>query len=216
MRTKPRPSFSLSSLFGGSSKKNKDAKSTKGSSATTFSNQSTSAPQPYRAQGNGPIRKEYEILGLQSDPRKVYYQPAARPEQSYAHAPPPSKKPSYVPQKPTKQTTHKPKAPTVAPHPSARKPVPSQRPHPHPQRGAPAPLRVPLRSPDLERGHPISPVSPISSSASLRTFVTRSSGVFPRGREPNAIDDYDEHVLMLPTPPKAAKSYGNYRVMPRY
>ncbi|KAL4873701.1 hypothetical protein BDV12DRAFT_51722 [Aspergillus spectabilis] len=209
MRTKPRPSFDLRSLFSRSSKKDTNAKPAKSSSATPFDNNYTSTPRPFRANAAAPVKKEYQILGVQSDPRKAY--PSTQHQQPYSQAPPPSKKSTYTPSKHTLQITRKPKPSAIQTHPQSRNPAPSRRPAP---RYAPAPpLRLPLhqlRSPDLERGHPLSP------TASLRTFATRSSGVFPHGMEPYAVDDYhDDQVLMLPSPPKAARSYGKYRVMPR-
>jgi hypothetical protein len=63
------------------------------------------------------------------------------------------------------------------------------------------PLSIP--KPEPEAGGPPSP------TLSYRTFVTRSSGIFPWGTEPHVIEeDAASEVLVLPTPPQFARSYG--------
>ncbi|KAL4738012.1 hypothetical protein BDV11DRAFT_144835 [Aspergillus similis] len=50
---------------------------------------------------------------------------------------------------------------------------------------------------------------PLSPTISHRTFVTRSSGIFPWGTEPHVVEeDAASEVLVLPTPPHFARSYG--------
>ncbi|KAL4989345.1 hypothetical protein BDW68DRAFT_72345 [Aspergillus falconensis] len=62
-------------------------------------------------------------------------------------------------------------------------------------------LSVP--EPEPEAGVPLSP------TLSYRTFVTRSSGIFPWGTEPHVVEeDAVSEVLVLPSPPQFAHSYG--------
>ncbi|KAL6234464.1 hypothetical protein BDW75DRAFT_241078 [Aspergillus navahoensis] len=60
-----------------------------------------------------------------------------------------------------------------------------------------------VSEPEPEAGVPLSP------TPSYRTFVTRSSGIFPWGMEPHVVDeDAVSEVLVLPSPPQFARSYG--------
>ncbi|KAL4875354.1 hypothetical protein BJY04DRAFT_224128 [Aspergillus karnatakaensis] len=216
MRSSQSSGFSLRSLFGLDSKKDKKGKSGKGVAATPFDNNYTSTPRPFRA--NGPIKKELQVLGIKNDPRKAYPAPT-RPQPKYSHPPPP-KQPTYAPRKPVpvSKASYRPQTPAYLPRPQASIPVPFRQLPKHRNNSGP---KFPLITPGSEKGRRM------SSTASVRTFATCSSGVFPNGREPYVVDDYSEEVLMLPTPPKSVKSgksvksakstksYGKYTVMPR-
>ncbi|KAL4899496.1 hypothetical protein BDW74DRAFT_183603 [Aspergillus multicolor] len=65
----------------------------------------------------------------------------------------------------------------------------------------------PAPTPEAESGTG----APLSPALSYRTFATRSSGIFPWGTEPHAVDveeDAVSEVLVLPSPPHFAHSYG--------
>ncbi|RDW76631.1 uncharacterized protein DSM5745_06623 [Aspergillus mulundensis] len=75
---------------------------------------------------------------------------------------------------------------------------------------SPSREHFPAPSPEADPGTG----APLSPALSYRTFATRSSGIFPWGTEPHAVDveeDVVSEVLVLPSPPQFAHSYGYER-----
>lgn len=222
MRIKQGPGLTIRSLFSRRSKQAKNEKSPKRCS-TSGSDHSDSLRTRPRA-----LDKELEILGLLVDPRKEipptpiphYYSHShsqPRPSSASARRPktattPPPHNLSLYPGVHTYQDSeyqgqehrestasstqsheypHHPPSPLLPPTPSLWLPLQTQR---APQQPA---------EPDLS--------IPSSPALSSRTFATRSSGIFPWGAEPHAVEDdtlLDDQVLVLPSPPRFARSYG--------
>lgn len=229
MRTKQSPVLTIRSLFSRRSKQAKNEKSSERCS-TSASDHNDSVSMFRTARPTKALDKELEILGLLVDPRKElqptpilqhsHSQP--RPASASARRPktatPPPHNLSLFPAVHTNQgseyraqehdTTssssstqshdeppHHPPSPLLPPTPSLWLPLQTHRASQQPA------------EPDLS--------IPPSPSLSYRTFATRSSGIFPFGAEPHTVDDgtvsdtlLDDHVLVLPSPPRFARSYG--------
>ncbi|KAL4782034.1 hypothetical protein BJX76DRAFT_306380 [Aspergillus varians] len=220
MRTKHGAGFTLRSLFSRCSKRARSGKGAKRTSIST-NNDSTLILQTTSAKAIFPLDKELEILGLLTDPRNTESQPISW----------------YSPSSPAAACTL---SNTKTPHTYTLPPI-----YPHPQLGLeeqdedaitpsrqsllpppPSPLLPPAPSlwPPLqssrsgqESAEIDNNVPPSPSAQSYRTFATRSSGVFPWGMEPRAVEDggayvadtlSEDQVLVLPSPPRFAHSYG--------
>ncbi|KAL2835680.1 hypothetical protein BJY01DRAFT_68041 [Aspergillus pseudoustus] len=193
------------------------------------------------------VDKELEILGLVADPRAPlppahapqyeshdrFYQSAPQPSsttstlvipiQAQAQASQSHLKPQLQLQTETcdilpakrYETPLTPNSPLLPPPPSLW--LPLQRPlptSPKSEHGT-GPTRV-----ETEVELYADNMTPLSPSLSHLTFATRSSGVFPCGLEPYAVDDTsgpvadwksEDTVLVLPSPPRVVRAYGYAR-----
>lgn len=222
MRIKQNSGLTICSLFSRRSKQAKNEKAPK--RCSTSASDHNDALRTARPKA---LDKELEILGLLVDPRKElpptpipgYSHSQPRPSSASARrpktaTPPPHnlslfpavhtyQDPDFQEQEHDEFTTsstqthepHHPPSPLLPPTPSLWLPLQTQR---APQQPA---------EPDLS--------IPPSPALSYRTFATRSSGIFPWGTEPHTVDDgiasdtlLDDQVLVLPSPPRFARSYG--------
>lgn len=225
MRIKQNPGLTIRSLFSRRSKQAKNEKAPK--RCSTSASDHNDFGSTLRTARPKALDKELEILGLLVDPRKELPQTPiprcshSQPRPSSASArrpktatPPPHnlslfpavhtyQDPDFQEQEHDESTTsssqthepHHPPSPLLPPTPSLWLPLQTQR---APQQPA---------EPDLS--------IPSSPALSYRTFATRSSGIFPWGTEPHTVDDgiasdtlLDDQVLVLPSPPRFARSYG--------
>ncbi|KAL4915139.1 hypothetical protein BDW62DRAFT_133315 [Aspergillus aurantiobrunneus] len=227
MRIKNGLGFTLCSLFSRRSKKGKKGKLTKRCSTvpSTSNDPMLMLPIP-KPQKSIPLDKELEILGLLEDPRKESAPltcnspsgPACTLNTAASHAtslvfPVVQMQPNSQKQYQSRDDTifsrqshispsFHPPSPLLPPPPSLWLPLQQQ-----PQESQ---ERTSVQNPaETENTIPLSPV------LSYRTFATRSSGIFPWGMEPHTADDGFEadtlsegNVLVLPSPPRFARSYG--------
>ncbi|KAJ0425956.1 hypothetical protein BJY00DRAFT_274080 [Aspergillus carlsbadensis] len=241
IRIKAGPGF-FRALFSRRSKRGRNGKLVKESSSSTNSADDVASVRPAVNQKTMVlVDKELEILGLLTDPRNPPSMPKCQ-NQIHQSAPQPSSttstlvvpgcgqsSKSYLEPHPHIQTESydtlparryeplTPTSPLLPPPPSLRLPVqrPSPAVRPSSERGA-APTRI-----ETEDTYPYTDaMAPISPSPSHLTFATRSSGVFPCGFEPYAVDDgacpvsdrmSEDTVLVLPSPPRVVRAYGYAR-----
>lgn len=238
MRIRYGQSFTIRGLFSRRSKRGRKAKrcstirDDNGSSASASTSASTIRPPRLQSIQ---LSKELEILGLLSDPRSgqeatsaswlssspastLHVAASASPAPSYSLFPAVDEQSTpgllqkdyeyddvddddayYTEQEQTilsqqiPQTSY-PTSPLLPPPPLLSV---------HARNPAQEHVSLSIPKPDSEAGVPPSP------TLSYRTFVTRSSGIFPWGTEPHVVEeDAASEVLVLPTPPPFARSYG--------
>ncbi|KAL4754928.1 hypothetical protein BDW72DRAFT_189546 [Aspergillus terricola var. indicus] len=238
MRIRYGQSFTIRGLFSRRSKRGRKSKrcstirDDNGSSASASTSASTIRPPRLQSMQ---LSKELEILGLLTDPRAgqeassaswlssspastLHVAASPSPAPSYSLFPAAHNQPAPDPfrneyeyddyddddayyseqeqpffSRQTHQTSY-PTSPLLPPPPSLSLQVRS-----------PAREHVSLSVPEPEPEADI----PLSPTLSYRTFVTRSSGIFPWGTEPHVVEeDAASEILVLPTPPQFARSYG--------
>ncbi|KAL4816324.1 hypothetical protein BDW67DRAFT_184819 [Aspergillus spinulosporus] len=238
MRIRYGQSFTIRGLFSRRSKRGRKAKrcsiirDDNGSSASASTSASTIRPPRLQSIQ---LSKELEILGLLADPRTVH---EASPESWLSSSPASTLRVADSPFPPTSYsffpTAHKQSAPGPfqkayecddddAYYTEQDQPVISRQTRQNSQTSYPTspllppPPSFPLQTRSPAREHvslsipepkPEAGVPP-SPTLSYRTFITRSSGIFPWGTEPHVVEeDAASEVLVLPTPPQYTRSYG--------
>ncbi|KAL3467657.1 hypothetical protein BJX64DRAFT_248268 [Aspergillus heterothallicus] len=240
IRIKSGPGF-LRTLFSRRSKRGRNGKLAKGCSSTHSNDDVVSMHSTGTKRTMIMVDKEFEILGLVTDPRIPPVPTSQHENRVYHSAPQPSSTTSTIvnpiPRQPSdpylrpqpRLQTHScetlpvqryepltPTSPLLPPPPSLWLPV--QRPlpvRPTSERGT-GPTRLDAEPEPYMDNSP----TPLSPSPSHLTFATRSSGVFPCGFEPYAVDDApgpvadwksEDTVLVLPSPPRVVRAYGYAR-----
>jgi hypothetical protein len=241
IRIKTGPGF-IRALFSRRSKRGRNGKLAKEPSSSTHSADDVASVRSTVNQRTMVlVDKELEILGLLTDPRiPPAMGQSQHQNQIHPSAPQPSStmttlvipvsgqssqsclKPQLHLQTESCDTLSAqryepltPTSPLLPPPPSLWLPLqrPSQAARPSSERGVAA-TRVEIEEIYTDT------MTPLSPSPSHLTFATRSSGVFPCGFEPYAVDDgacpvsdrmSEDTVLVLPSPPRVIRAYGYAR-----
>ncbi|KAL2796713.1 hypothetical protein BJX66DRAFT_299112 [Aspergillus keveii] len=243
IRIKTGPGF-FRALFSRRSKRGRNGKLAKESSSPThIADDVASVRSAVNQRTMVLVDKELEILGLLTDPRippsigqsqgqNQIYQAApqqssttstlvipgsGQSSQSYLKPQLHLQTESYDTLPAQRYEPITPISPLLPPPPSLWLPLqqPSPAVRPSSERGT-APTRVETEEPYAY----MDTMTPLSPSPSHLTFATRSSGVFPCGFEPYAVDDgacpvsdrmSEDTVLVLPSPPRVVRAYGYAR-----